>query len=115
MEASPFHRPLCNAICCTPPSQQSMAFAQDSGGALGSAWLCHTWQMATLKPPTPLLPRCWPAMLQHPDFQGHLLATSQHVSHGVSAFRTGEVLSKVRKLQMYSPSFLEVEETWRCT
>lgn len=82
---------------------------------MGSAWLCHTWQMATLKPPTPLLPRCWPAMLQHPDFQGHLLATSQHVSHGVSAFRTGEVLSKVRKLQMYSPSFLEVEETWRCT
>ena len=51
MEASPFHHPLCNAVCCTPPSQQSMAFAQDSGGALGSAWLCHTWQMATLKPP----------------------------------------------------------------
>ena len=63
----------------------------------------------------PLLPRCWPAMLQHPDFQGHLLATSQHISHGVSAVRTGEILSKVRKLQMYSPSFLEVEETWRCT
>lgn len=53
MEASPFHRPLCNAVCCTPPSQQSVTFAQDSGGASGSACLCHTWQVATLKPPTP--------------------------------------------------------------
>ena len=51
MEASPFHRPLYSAV--HPSSQQSMTFAQDSGGASGSAWLCHTWQMATLKPSAP--------------------------------------------------------------